>query len=112
MCNGGVKFALTWILTVDNSWIKTLNNNKKFILEKLECGSNEFQCGTEECISERFVCDGNKDCRNGRDELNCKVAKNEVKCKEEEFMCSEVNRICVPLSSRSVIFLKPFFGYK
>ena len=31
----------------------------------------QFQCEPGECIYSRFVCDGEADCSNGNDEINC-----------------------------------------
>ncbi|XP_063217165.1 uncharacterized protein LOC134527975 isoform X2 [Bacillus rossius redtenbacheri] len=39
--------------------------------ETFKCGSNQFQCGMRECIESTWLCDGHKDCSNGRDELHC-----------------------------------------
>ena len=35
------------------------------------CPSEQFQCEPGECIYSQFVCDGEPDCSNGRDETNC-----------------------------------------
>ena len=35
------------------------------------CGSHEFQCLNEMCISADFVCDGVNDCLDNSDELGC-----------------------------------------
>uniref|UniRef100_A0A0P4VMV3 Linker l3b n=1 Tax=Glossoscolex paulistus TaxID=1046353 RepID=A0A0P4VMV3_9ANNE len=39
------------------------------------CKEPDFQCGHDDpqCISNLFVCDGRKDCRNGGDERHCEV---------------------------------------
>jgi hypothetical protein len=37
-------------------------------LEDPHCEEHEFQCGTEECISDLLVCDGHDDCHNKEDE--------------------------------------------
>ena len=37
-----------------------------------ECRRDQFTCGDGDCISERYVCDGIKDCRWGEDEQNCR----------------------------------------
>lgn len=40
-------------------------------------------CPTGECIQLSFLCDGNSDCMNGQDELNC---QNRT-CHHMEFKC-------------------------
>ena len=35
------------------------------------CPSEQFQCQPDECIYNQFVCDGEPDCSDGQDELNC-----------------------------------------
>ena len=36
------------------------------------CSSNEFYCQADDlCINENWKCDGEKDCTDGADELNC-----------------------------------------
>ncbi|XP_077540698.1 neurotrypsin-like isoform X2 [Haemaphysalis longicornis] len=36
-----------------------------------ECTTNEFQCSPDQCIRREWICDGDVDCRNGRDEDKC-----------------------------------------
>jgi len=33
--------------------------------------ATEYQCTTGECILRVYLCDGNLDCVNGQDEINC-----------------------------------------
>lgn len=35
------------------------------------CLSGQFRCASGHCVSERFVCDGDKDCEDSSDETNC-----------------------------------------
>ena len=37
-------------------------------MERVICGSDQFQCHTGECIFSGYVCDGEPDCSNGADE--------------------------------------------
>ncbi|XP_077490505.1 neurotrypsin-like [Amblyomma americanum] len=36
-----------------------------------KCSENEFQCSPDQCIRKEWICDGDTDCRNGRDEAGC-----------------------------------------
>ena len=40
------------------------------ILFDAVCGPDQFECGIGECVSEDVVCNGERDCSNGRDEPN------------------------------------------
>ena len=35
------------------------------------CEGDEFTCNNGDCIDANQECDGNRDCRDGEDELNC-----------------------------------------
>lgn len=37
------------------------------------CTLNQFRCVSEKCIKSSYVCDGDRDCPHGDDELNCPV---------------------------------------
>jgi len=54
---------------VDKSQIRRLKARLR-VLEGNDCKKNEVSCGGDipECVSQLFVCDGHKDCTNGRDE--------------------------------------------
>ena len=54
----------------------------------------EFTCYKSEnrCISKSWICDGNKDCRNGEDELNC-CKSNQFTC-QDGFKCIEKSQLC------------------
>ncbi|CAG5123327.1 unnamed protein product, partial [Candidula unifasciata] len=54
------------------------------------CASNEFSCGDTHCIQAEYVCDGQVDCNNGRDEQNCPTTiESEEPCLEGRFRCSD-----------------------
>ena len=35
------------------------------------CMDHEFECSNRECVSVDYICDGEIDCYDGSDELNC-----------------------------------------
>ena len=45
--------------------------------EPQRCRQDQSQCGSGECIDERWKCDGRVDCRDQSDEANCRKL---VKC--------------------------------
>ncbi|XP_072025436.1 uncharacterized protein [Amphiura filiformis] len=50
----------------------------------LQCPHGMFTCGSGECIQPIFMCDGQRDCRDGKDEHNCpqnECGRNSFECK-------------------------------
>lgn len=35
------------------------------------CSPREFTCSDGSCVHEQSICDGNRDCRDGSDEVDC-----------------------------------------
>lgn len=49
------------------------------------CQPGEKLCGTNECVKQEYVCDGEPDCRDRSDELNCPTRRL---CEPNEFRCN------------------------
>ncbi|CAD5212710.1 unnamed protein product [Bursaphelenchus okinawaensis] len=54
------------------------------------CMADERACGSNECVKSDYVCDGERDCRDGSDEENCPAKRH---CEPNEFRCN--NDRCV-----------------
>lgn len=51
-----------------------------FFVEYPPCSEGKFECDNKRCIAERFVCDGDNDCKDNSDEKNCsKSLQHEMK---------------------------------
>lgn len=69
------------------------------------CGDNFFDCGNGHCLAKFFVCDGDNDCSNYKDELYCNSSENKTSdddqhrhlpCPLNEFACNDAVNNCVP----------------
>ena len=49
----------------------TSSVDKAMSASSAKCASNQFQCRAGECVLSAYVCDGHRDCGNGRDERDC-----------------------------------------
>ena len=57
------------------------------------CQSHEFRCSNGECVKASLVCDGDKNCLDGSDEIFCKCLHNQFKC-ERSGECVDVTKLC------------------
>ncbi|WKX94179.1 hypothetical protein Q1695_011444 [Nippostrongylus brasiliensis] len=55
-----------------------------------QCMADERACGNNECVKADYVCDGEPDCRDRSDELNCPALRQ---CEPNEYKCH--NQRCV-----------------
>ena len=63
--------------------------NNYYLLDIATCEPSEFQCNDTQCIDSRWRCDGDFDCNDHSDEMNCpsnysNCADNEWACKTED----------------------------
>uniref|UniRef100_A0AC34Q6P2 Basement membrane-specific heparan sulfate proteoglycan core protein n=1 Tax=Panagrolaimus sp. JU765 TaxID=591449 RepID=A0AC34Q6P2_9BILA len=56
------------------------------------CSPDERACGASECVKNEYVCDGEPDCNDKSDEMNCPVKRL---CEPNEFRCA--NDRCIQL---------------
>ncbi|RUS87345.1 hypothetical protein EGW08_004887, partial [Elysia chlorotica] len=57
------------------------------------CGAEEFDCGSGVCVPDAYRCDGQSDCRNSADEINCEICQGNAHncgdgtCLARDFLC-------------------------
>ncbi|KAJ8298415.1 hypothetical protein KUTeg_024946 [Tegillarca granosa] len=63
--------------------------------DNFECPANYAKCPNSFCIDISLLCDGNKHCPNGEDEIGCDnfVCSGYYKCRGEQ-KCLPLNRVC------------------
>ncbi|KAK2516153.1 hypothetical protein Q9233_013853 [Columba guinea] len=59
--------------------------------EPQTCTLKDFLCANGDCVSARFWCDGDYDCADGSDEMDCVT-----ECKEDQFRCKN-KAYCIPV---------------
>ena len=80
--------ASTWVLCRAYH----VHFDHSFFLE-YKCASGKFQCANGECIHPDFVCDGDKKCADGSDEVFCECLAEQFKCETSE-ECIDVRQMC------------------
>ncbi|KAJ8916663.1 hypothetical protein NQ315_000308 [Exocentrus adspersus] len=87
---------------------------------KAECGKGDFYCSPETCVSNTAVCDGRRDCQNGKDETQCqeylskfKLSKNsQLNVLEDQRWINISQATCALLCVRSSKFECRSFNYR
>ena len=73
--------------------------------DSIACHDSFFDCGNGKCIAPLFICDGDNDCGNFRDELSCNSVENitnanavpqHLPCPSHEFACNDAVGNCIP----------------
>ncbi|XP_062589196.1 uncharacterized protein LOC134250867 [Saccostrea cucullata] len=61
--------------------------------ESIACPSGYMKCPGSFCIPPRLICDGEKHCKNGVDEMNCESCPGLYRCKDST-VCLNPNKLC------------------
>lgn len=80
-------------------------SNFSFISADVQCPPNFAKCAHGHCLEAKLVCDGNNDCGDNSDELNC-GKHSEIKCGDEDaeeptkYQCQSDKSMCLNISAR------------
>ena len=74
---------------------KKIRNSQFNFTENENCELNQYRCHSNQCISFPWYCDGDKDCVDGDDEVECTDANYHELCGYKEFECYNKNQ-CIP----------------
>ncbi|KAG9482678.1 hypothetical protein GDO78_011370 [Eleutherodactylus coqui] len=61
------------------------------------CRREEARCPNGQCIPREYLCDGERDCKDGSDEINCATKGPSDMCAPDQFICVQ-SRTCIPAS--------------
>ena len=79
-------------MSSDFLFVITCRNFSIFPIEH-KCASDRFECSNGKCIRTSFVCDGDKKCADGSDEILCECLAEQFKCESTE-QCIDVRQMC------------------
>lgn len=71
------------------SW--TANQN----VSNTHCQEGWFDCGNDKCIADQLICDGEDDCENNQDEMDCDSYQFTVLCPSRHWLCPNSDD-CIP----------------
>ncbi|VDM56665.1 unnamed protein product [Angiostrongylus costaricensis] len=69
---------------------RTVEARATLHVQSWQCMADERACANNECVKADYICDGEPDCRDRSDELNCPTMRQ---CEPNEFKCQ--NQRCV-----------------
>lgn len=67
------------------------------LLDPHGCEPNEYRCSNKRCVLKTWVCDGEDDCGDRSDEINCGTSPPGSTCQYHEYACQSGNQ-CIPKS--------------
>lgn len=68
--------------------------NKCYFIPATVCSADQFQCLDSKCVDKDWHCDGDFDCDDHSDELNCPSNPDKDTCLETEWAC-QIEEQCI-----------------
>ncbi|XP_061603255.1 low-density lipoprotein receptor-related protein 2 isoform X2 [Phyllopteryx taeniolatus] len=68
-------------------------------VQTFQCRTNQWECDDGSCIADKWRCDGEGDCLDGSDEMDCTAAPGSPRCPLGQFPCVD-SVSCVDSSAR------------